>query len=187
MKIGFDIDDTLISLREYAFHHYNKILEKNVSIEQFNSLPTLYIHEPFGLSSEEGKNLWLTNAEHIFFTNCPPYEGVVDLLHKLVHHGHEIYYITSRSKEYCQKTYDWMKLNNFPIEQGRFFCGMEDHEKVDIIESLSLDYYFDDKPTVIETLTESKTKIYVKDQSYNKHLAVPRINDWQELKNIFKI
>ena len=30
MKFGFDIDDTLINLREHAFNLYNKKLEKNV-------------------------------------------------------------------------------------------------------------------------------------------------------------
>ncbi len=29
MKFGFDIDDTLINLREHAFHIYNKKLNKS--------------------------------------------------------------------------------------------------------------------------------------------------------------
>ena len=38
MKFGFDIDDTLINLREHAFTIYNKKLNKNVPIEDFHAL-----------------------------------------------------------------------------------------------------------------------------------------------------
>ena len=32
MKLGFDIDDTLINLREHAFHIYKRRLKKEVDI-----------------------------------------------------------------------------------------------------------------------------------------------------------
>ena len=38
MKFGFDVDDTLINLREHAFHLYNKKLKKNIPIETFREL-----------------------------------------------------------------------------------------------------------------------------------------------------
>ena len=38
MKFGFDIDDTLINLREYAFHLYNKKLGQHVALDVFHDL-----------------------------------------------------------------------------------------------------------------------------------------------------
>ena len=38
MKFGFDIDDTLIDLRQHAFHIYNKKLNKNIPIEVYHEL-----------------------------------------------------------------------------------------------------------------------------------------------------
>ena len=41
MKFGFDIDDTLIDLRQHAFHLYNKKLNKKVGLDVFHSLKQL--------------------------------------------------------------------------------------------------------------------------------------------------
>jgi len=63
---------------------------------------------------------------------------------------------------------------------------MQDHEKVQIIKELRLDYYFDDKPAVINTLLEEPLQVYLKDQSYNRHLTVPRISSWTDLMKLIK-
>ena len=47
------------------------------------------------------------------------------------------------------------------------------------------DYYFDDKPAVLETLQEQSTKLYVKDHPYNQHLEFNRINDWAQLRELY--
>ncbi len=47
MKFGFDIDDTLISLREYAFQLYNIKLNRNVEVDLFHALDKVEIHELF--------------------------------------------------------------------------------------------------------------------------------------------
>ncbi len=186
MKLGFDIDDTLINLRKHAFHLYNKKLGKQVSIDIFNSLPRLEIHEPFGLSDEEGNQLWNQLIEEIYFTECPAFPDAIDTLQQLDNDGHEIYYITSRPKQYGERTKAWMKERGFPVEDARFFYGMQDEEKIKIIQQLQLDYYFDDKPVVLETLLNESVHVYIKDQSYNRHLTLPRIEHWTELKEIME-
>lgn len=54
MKFGFDIDDTLINLREHAFHIYNRKLNQNIGLDVFQALTTMEIHDAFGLTKEEG-------------------------------------------------------------------------------------------------------------------------------------
>lgn len=184
MKFGFDIDDTLINLREYAFHYYQQQLGKRVDIDIFHTLNRVEIHEAFGLSDEEGKDLWNRSLDFLYFTDCPLYFGALDLLKQLESGGHDIYYITSRPPEYADNTFNWMVEQDFPIVRENFFCGMKDSEKVEIIKNLQLDYYFDDKPAVLDTLTNTPVKVIVKDQSYNRHLDLPRVENWDGLGDL---
>ncbi|MFY3793226.1 5' nucleotidase, NT5C type [Ureibacillus sp. MALMAid1270] len=178
MRFGFDIDDTLINLREHAFHIYNKKLNREVGIEVFRELKTVEIHEAFGMDKTEGGKMWTSLLEEIYFTDCPAFEGAIEFLNNLQANGHEIFYITSRPKGYCPRTKEWVKNLGFPVNDEHFFCGMQDHEKISIIKDLNLDYYFDDKPAVLETLKDIPTKIFVKDQSYNQHIVIPRVKEW---------
>lgn len=184
MKFGFDIDDTLINLREHAFHIYKKKLGKDVDIESFHSLQKVNIHEIFGLTEEEGKNMWISTMEDIYFTDCPPFPDAVETLQDLDKQGHEIFYITARPKRHGERTKKWMIDNGFPVRDDRFFYGMQDDEKVHIIRELHLDYYFDDKPVVLNTLKDDSLKKIVKDQSYNRHLDIPRIMNWADLNKV---
>ncbi|MFX3675126.1 MAG: hypothetical protein ACE3JQ_11880 [Paenisporosarcina sp.] len=186
MRFGFDIDDTLINLREHAFHIYNKNLKKNISIDVFNEIKKVEIHEPFGLTAEEGSKMWNNSLEEIYYTSCPAYPDAVERLTELSKQGHEIYYITARPKVHGERTKQWMIEQGFPVREDRFFCGMEDEDKVNIIRRLELDYYFDDKPDVLNTLTNDNLKVYVKNQPYNQHLTIPRITDWSEMKELIE-
>ncbi|WP_223590083.1 5' nucleotidase, NT5C type [Neobacillus bataviensis] len=186
MKFGFDIDDTLINLREHAFHLYNKKLNQKVPIDHFHELKRVEIHEPFGLTDEQGKEMWKQSLEEIYFTSCPPYPEAVETLQQLDKQGHEIYYITSRPMGYRDQTMEWLKERGFPIRDDRFFYGMQDHEKVDIIKNLKLDYYFDDKPAVLNTLLQESTKLFVRDQSYNRDLDLPRIVNWSDFSTVLE-
>ncbi|WP_431028122.1 5' nucleotidase, NT5C type [Lysinibacillus sp. LZ02] len=184
MKFGFDIDDTLISLREHAFHLYNKKLNKDLGIDVLQTIPTLEIHAPFGLTKEQGGQMWQESMEDIYFTDCPAYADAIETLQALIAEGHDVFYITSRPKHYCQQTRDWVKAQGFPVKDEHFFCGMADHEKIDIIQSLHLDYYVDDKPAVLQTLAGIGTKVIVKDQSYNQDVNFPRLVKWAEFRSL---
>ena len=186
MKFGFDIDDTLIKLREHAFHIYNKNLKQNVPIDVFYELSRVEIHEPFGLDGQQGTDMWNRSLEEIYYSACPPYPGAVEALVELTNQGHEVYYITARPKEHGERTKKWMIEQGFPVQDDRFFCGMKDHEKVEIIQSLQLDYYFDDKPDVLNTLTSDQLRTFVMNQSYNQHLTIPRTPDSSELPKIIE-
>ncbi|GFZ77378.1 putative nucleotidase [Paenibacillus marchantiophytorum] len=186
MKFGFDIDDTLINLREHAFHIYNDRLQQNVGLDVFHALPSMEIHSAFGLTKEEGGKLWSSLRDDIYYSKCGVFPHAREVLHALVDQGHEVYYITARAKEHTDRTREWLIANDFPVTDGHFYCGMSDSEKVHIIDELKLDYYFDDKPTVLETLSHLPVNVYVKDRSYNQHLQIPRITAWDELLDIIK-
>jgi uncharacterized HAD superfamily protein len=186
MRLGFDIDDTLINLRQHAFAIYNKNLKQEVPLDVFHKINTLEIHEAFGLTAKEGNQMWRDSMEEIYFTDCPLYPDALDVLQELDKQGHEIYYITARPAEHCERTKKWVEEAGFPVQEGRFFCGMKDEEKIHTIKELNLDYYFDDKPNVLETLTNESVQLYVRDQSYNQHVDMPRLTNWSELKEILE-
>jgi uncharacterized HAD superfamily protein len=183
MKLGFDIDDTLLNLREHAFRIYNVKLNRQVEIDRFHALTTIPIHEIFGLTVEEGRKLWNTHREEIYYS-APPFADAVQVLQELTRLGHEVYYITARTAEHCQRTKEAMIRLGFPMHEERFYCGMGDSEKIHVIRELGLDYYFDDKPAVLDTLSELDLYVYAKDNAYNKHLDIPRIVNWSELLDI---
>ncbi|THF83475.1 5' nucleotidase, NT5C type [Cohnella fermenti] len=186
MKFGFDIDDTLINLREHAFNLYQKKLNVSVEPEKFQALTGVPIHELFGLTREEGGRMWNTMRDEIYYTDCPPFPHAIEALQELIRQGHEVYYITARAPEHCERTKMWIEKAGFPVQEGSFYCGMGDAEKVHIIRRLGLDYYFDDKPAVLDTLTELPLKVYARDNSYNRHLDIPRITTWSELLDIVR-
>ena len=184
MKFGFDIDDTLINLREHAFQIYKKRLKQDLSLDAFHALDRVEIHEPFGLTDEQGKEMWVRSLEEIYYTDCPTFPGALEVLMELDKNGHEIYYITARPKEHGRRTREWMKENGFPVRDDRFYYGMEDNEKTHIIKDLQLDYYVDDKPAVLNTLKEIPVKLIVKDQSYNQDIEVERLLNWEDFNAI---
>lgn len=187
MKFGFDIDDTLIDLRKHAFTIYNQKLGKNVPLDQFTNLERVEIHELFDLTDEQGGEMWKSSLEDIYYTDCPVYPNALETLVELDQQGHEIYYITARPKEHGERTKEWMKAQGFPVQDDRFYYGMQDGEKVEIIKRLGLDYYFDDKPDVVNTLLkEENLQVILKDQSYNRHLTFTRLVDWTDIQQILE-
>jgi uncharacterized protein len=180
MKFGFDIDDTLINLREHAFNIYKKKLNKAVPQREFHNLKRVEIHEPFGLTDDEGSALWNSTLEEIYYTDCPSFDNAVEVLNKLYEQGHDIYYITARPKDHGERTKEWLREQGFPIVDDYFFYGMQDHEKVTIIKDLQLDYYVDDKPAILETLAEQPITLLLKDQSYNRDYQANRIVNWSD-------
>lgn len=187
MRFGFDIDDTLIDLRKHAFDIYNQKLGKNVPLDQFTNLERVEIHELFDMTDEQGSEMWKSSLEDIYYTTCPVYPNALETLTELDQQGHEIYYITARPKEHGERTKEWMKAQGFPVQDDRFFYGMKDDEKVQIIKRLNLDYYFDDKPDVVNTLLkEENLQVILKDQSYNRHLTFTRLVDWTDIQQILE-
>ncbi len=184
MRFGFDIDDTLIDLRRHAFHLYNAYFQTTLTEEVFENIQRVEIHEPFGLTDAEGYEMWKSQLEKIYFTNCPIFEGAKEMLQQLVREGHEVFYITARPKEYCEASREWMEKQGFPVAEGHFFCGMADDEKIATIQSLQLDAYVDDKPTVLRTLSNVATKAIIRDQPYNQTETWTRLTDWKQFKEM---
>lgn len=186
MRFGFDIDDTLLNIREHAFHIYNKKLNKQVPLDEFYKIKRLEIHEPFGMDDDQGNKMWNDTEEEIYFSNVRPFPGAVELLQQLEKDGHEIYYITARRKKHGEQTKKWLKQRGFPVRDDRFFWGMKDEEKIEFIKKLNLDVYVDDSPHVLTTLVHEPIHVFIKDQPYNREFQLPRFADWAEFRQMIE-
>lgn len=180
MRIGFDIDDTLIQLRKHAFQLFKKKFNKEVDDEIFPTINTVEIYAPFELTNEDGYKYWDEFRPELYFTDCPAYEHAIEVLNELAKEGHDIFYITARPKKYKEQTMEWVKQMGFPVVDEQFYCGMADHEKVEIIKDLHLDIYIDDKPNVLDTLTDLSTHLIVFNQPYNQEVSYTRLYKWDE-------
>ena len=188
MRFGFDIDDTLINLREHAFHIYNKKLEQQLDLSIFQRIKRVEIHEPFGLSDEEGSKMWKNTLEEIYYTDCPSFPGAKETLKQLHQNGHSIFYITARPNEHGERTKEWMLDQGFPIEDNHFFFGMKDEEKIHTIKKLHLDFYVDDKPNILQTLVNEKPTLLLKDQPYNQQdKEFLRMVEWADFFKLINI
>ncbi len=126
MKFGFDIDDTLINLREFAFHLYNEKLNTNIELTKFRALKTLEIHEAFRLDKEAGGKMWNSPADEVYYSSCPAFEGEVETLQELESRWSQKS-ITSpaRKAEHGERTKKWLIENGFPVKDDHFYCGMK--------------------------------------------------------------
>ena len=57
---------------------------------------------------------------------------------------------------------------------------------IELITKLQLDVYVDDKPAVLNTLANSKTKVIVKNQSYNAEVTYTRLINWHDFRSLLK-
>ena len=113
------------------------------------------------MTSEEGSHMWNSLLDEIYYTSCSPFPYAVETLQELEKQGHEIYYITARPKEHGEQT-KMVNRKGFPVHEDRFFYGMKDEEKIHFIQEIKLNYFFDDKPAVLETLIGKPINVYAK-------------------------
>ena len=77
MKFGFDIDDTLINLREHAFHIYNQKLKQNIGLDVFHALTTMEIHSAFGFDERRRRQAVASLRDDIYYSHCASFPHAV--------------------------------------------------------------------------------------------------------------
>jgi hypothetical protein len=151
-KIAVDVDDTL-----YSFSHVSKDALFRLAYERKDK--SLFGAAYSGSTQWRmptdiaGLDTWL---EAIGISHHPdvikeqiPFPGAADTIRALSKEGHSILYISNRSSEAEDATYDWLRDNGFPINERdiELVCTMED--KLGLVSDCR--YIIDDRPkTLIE-------------------------------------
>jgi len=139
MRIGIDIDDTLVSSSE-AFEllkkkyndSFNKKFKDNWTEEEKKYVYDNYLEETLKSAKlkEDAKN-------------------VLDYLNFL---GHELYIITARGNKHCKNieefTLNFLKEENVKVSKIYF----REHKKSDLAQKLKLDLMIDDSDYVYENM-----------------------------------
>ena len=143
MRIGIDIDDTLVSTSK----SFDEVIKKyNVDF------------------SKKFKDDWTKKERNFIFKNylketlenAKIKENAKEVLEKLNKQGHEIIVITARTEKNCngikEKTLKLLEDNNIKILEYYF----AQYQKSDIAKKINLDLMVDDSLTVYQNMKESK-------------------------------
>lgn len=143
MRIGIDIDDTLVDTSK----SFDEVIRKyNVNFsKKFKDDWT-----------KEEKNFIFKNYLNETLENAKIKEHAKEVLDELSKQGHEIIVITARTERTCngieEKTKKFLEDNNIKISKYYF----AQYKKSDIAKEIKLDLMVDDSLKVYENMKEAK-------------------------------
>jgi uncharacterized protein len=180
MRIGIDIDDTLTETSE--------IMEK-VAIEHNHEYENKLTDElPAMLRGILDDNI----VKEFFKKHCEEIckqvrikDGAKDVIDMLLQDGHEVIFITARSKTYFPDPYklteEFLKNNN--INYTKLITGHE--QKVDICRKEHIDVFFDDSYDTVKNLYNDgiDAVLFTSIDNYYLYTSLNRVKNWDELYN----
>lgn len=175
MRIGIDIDDTITNTTSKMFEYMQKL-----NIEKTGDFCN-YTNEEF----ERYRSLMVEYIEPVL-SSCTLKDECVEVIRKLKDMGHKIYIITARSNRFSKNIYDitlnYLKENNILFD--KFFFDYEN--KKDICIEQKIDYMIDDNINVYNSLVGTSTKPLLFTKEANMKYSCERVNDWNEVLELFK-
>ena len=143
MRIGIDIDDTLVSTSE--------------SFEEVKKKHGLNLNKKFkgDWTPEERKFIFEKYLKETLI-NAKIKENAKEVLDELNNRGHEIIVITARTEKNCkgieENTINFLQKNNIKISEYYF----SQYTKSDLAKEINLDLMVDDSFGVYQNMKESK-------------------------------
>ncbi len=154
MRIGIDIDDTLVSTSE----SFDEVIRKyNVNFsKKFKDDWT-----------KEEKNFIFNNYLNETLINAKLKENAIYVLNELDKLGHEIIVITARTEKNCkgieENTKKLLEDNNIKISK----CYFAQYKKSDIAKKINLDLMIDDSINVYENMKKDNIDCILFDEGKN--------------------
>jgi uncharacterized HAD superfamily protein len=196
MRLGFDIDGIVCDMATAMIDHINNKFGLNYDINVFHNheLSNNKYVEDEALNKEivtAMKKEIIRNDEALL--ELKPYDDSVRHLHILRKNGHEIFFVTSRSKDNEKATIEWLRKNKVP------FDGVHVVGRAGIVgqlgkgpygRSLHLDFFIDDDMPNLEDMYRYKNRWYkglaLFTRPWNEWMALDsdkfiRINDWPSI------
>ncbi len=181
MRIGINVDNTICDTFEFVLPYcckyysisYEEAKEKQYSYE--------YFIENYGYYDFAKK----------YYDKIIPYvpikKNIAKVLNKLQKRGHEIIFITSRSKKIYsnpyQLTYDYLIKNNIPFDA--LITEAEEKETICLDEEINI--YIDDNINDCISVKNNNIKVLLIDTLYNKDSKdLKRIKNFKQLYRLIK-
>lgn len=171
LKIGVDIDGVLVDFSSAFLKEAELVLGRKIEGVQNR----WNFEECLNITPEEVSKVWrqIKNTDDWFLLVPKPFPGVVNYLQDLTA-KHEVYFITSRSKTsgYSPQEQSELYLQSLGVPIPTVIANKN---KGLVAAALELDYFIDDYVENVKLVMEKspKTKVYIRDASYNKHEVGP--------------
>lgn len=168
MRIGIDIDNTIVNTRETVFKYKRK--------SKFKKNKGYYLE----WSKKEQEEFLDTYVEEIHM-HAQVKEYAKEAIDRLKEMGHSIILITYRdnirSKESNSNTKKYLKEHS--IYYDDIFFGAFDKGKV--CKEKNIDLLIDDSLENIESVAKEGIDVLVFPMCYNKKTKYPRVKNWKEV------
>ena len=188
-NIAFDIDNTITDGKSlYDFiAELHPMFDENKHYDVYPITTSLFNH---GFLKEEIDYLELinTNDKKIYLKD-ELFPGVIEFITKLKDEGHNIFFITARSKDKEVFTKELFERYNIIYEN---VYHLESYDKTKLSEELNIDFFFEDNVNNATNLLTVKSikKIFLMKAPYNiKELNdnenIIKFDDWNKIYEIF--
>ena len=177
MRIGIDIDDTIVNTSEMCINYVKK-LDKKYG-ENIKDIITDNIKNPV-------VTLFYDNYLYDVIAHAKLKEDAVKVINEL-YRDNEIYFITARETLFYNYPYglskEYLTKNNIYFD--KLITDAKNKEK--ICEEYNVDILIDDRYTTIEKVINNGKKAIIFDTNWNRNYnKSPRAHNWQEVYNYIK-
>ncbi len=201
MRIGIDIDDTMVEFARKFVEFHNEKYGTNVAYED---LHTYYFMEPFNISVQTAVDRVFEFFNSNYAKNIKPIEGVSDGISWLKQSGHNLFVITSRPDCFESISIKWFDGN---IEGGskafdsihhvascdqdsEKYLKVDHRSKESVIKDLSLDVYIDDHHKKLAGISEMGVITILFTRTWNKDKELLpnmyRADSWNDIVRIIE-
>lgn len=192
MRIGIDIDDTTLvtvkSMLKYADKYDIEDLHHQGKNNNFGLIKNrYYLKELYGWD-DETKFSFFNKYYKSVLEECVPFTNSPEVIRKLKHDGHEIYFITARLTNI--KDCDVENITNetftkYDIPYDKLIVNAK--EKLQYILDNEIDLYIEDSYETCKELENYGIKTILVTTKMNENIAddkVIRVDNWDEIYNI---
>jgi len=189
MKIGIDVDDTIIEFMKGYLDFYNLIYKTSFKTEDVTNY---HLWECGIHSSKEQSVLEVSKFQNSeFFDKLGLIEGAKEGIEKLSE-KHNLYFITSRSPELRQKTIDFFSFH-FPKNGYEFIFSGEVYggeKKPEICRRLQIKYMIEDNSNYALGCAKEGIKVFLLEKPWNgnyiRHENITSVKNWREILEVLK-
>ncbi len=179
MKIGIDIDDTLVDTRSMLKKYWKEYYLNNPNKEYNEKIPN---NINTGWEEKYINKFW---DLYRFKLAYPPFkENAKEILHKLKKENYSLCIITSRQKEKYpnleNNLKEWFQKNDIPVD----YIHTDVLEKGLFCKNNQIDILIDDTITHINNANQHKIKTILFNN--NKEYKGIQTDNWKDLYNIIK-
>lgn len=170
MKIGIDIDDTFTKTKE-TFQKNLKKYRKIYKLKKVSEEKALSDEDFCKFMNEYGRKLYVDIKEK---------KNASKIVKKWMKEGHEIYFVTARSKKDCYKVEEYTKeyFDKLGISYQKII--FHSNNKYNDTKDLKLDVFIDDRELVLDDFPKDDIvliRMVPNSNIYSKHI---KVTSWKE-------